>query len=294
MAETNETERGSPKQLQDLLVYATQEEIAAVVEGERRRLAGLLQSNVIEPLSLLLSQARAYEGTLSGNPTGRMAVSVLSSLARQVLQQVRDLDANLHPTVLEALGLEPALEALASQAIRACGLRIDLSLERMRERLPPQVELALFRATQDALDRAVGYAHASRVTIRLVHRDERLTFSLSDNGTVPADGSTLRAARQRLEQLGATVEITNNVQGNLELDVSLTLAAPIQLTPREMEVIQHLVDGLSNKEIAHSLTISPRTVNFHLDNIYSKLNVNSRTEAAIYALRQGWARREPG
>jgi DNA-binding NarL/FixJ family response regulator len=58
-----------------------------------------------------------------------------------------------------------------------------------------------------------------------------------------------------------------------------------------MDVIQLLAEGLSNKEIARLLFISPRTVNFHLDNIYSKLGVSSRTEAAIYALRHGWARR---
>ena len=66
-----------------------------------------------------------------------------------------------------------------------------------------------------------------------------------------------------------------------------------ELTSREMQVIQLLAEGLSNKEIAGLLSISPRTVNFHLDNIYSKLGVSSRTEAAIYALRHGWVRRQP-
>jgi DNA-binding NarL/FixJ family response regulator len=107
---------------------------------------------------------------------------------------------------------------------------------------------------------------------------------------VPGE-ETLRAARQRIEQLGGSVETRIGSRGGLELTVTFALQAPVELTPREMEVIQLLAEGLSNKEIARSLFISPRTVNFHLDNIYSKLGVSSRTEAAIYALRQGWVRR---
>jgi len=69
------------------------------------------------------------------------------------------------------------------------------------------------------------------------------------------------------------------------------------LTPRELEVLQFIALGYSNKEIARRLSISARTVNFHLDNLYSKLGVRSRTEAAIYALRRGWVQRpstDPG
>jgi serine/threonine protein kinase/DNA-binding CsgD family transcriptional regulator len=279
----------------ELLVYAALEDTVAAVETERRRLAGLLQSSVVEPLNLLLSQANAYEQTLGANPTARMAVSVLTSLARQVLQQVRDLEANLHPTILETLGLEPALEGLVSQTMRAHGLQITLALERMRERLPPQIELALFRAAQSALERAVRHAHASQVTIRLERGEERLVFSLSDNGVMMVSGGVpgadpLRPARQRIEQLGGTVEMGSGSYGGFELTISFPVEAPVELTPRELEVIQLLAEGLSNKEIARQLFISPRTVNFHLDNIYSKLDVSSRTEAAIYALRQGWAR----
>jgi len=52
-------------------------------------------------------------------------------------------------------------------------------------------------------------------------------------------------------------------------------------------VIRLLSQGLTNKEIAYQLDIKPRTIKFHLDNIYSKLNVSTRTEAAIYALQHG-------
>jgi len=290
------TERGPPQRAADLLVYAALEDTAAAMEVERRRLAGMLQSNVIDPLNLLLSQANAYEQTLGANPTARMAVSVLSSLAGQVLQRVRDLEASLHPTILHTLGLEPALEALASQAMRVHGLQVVLSLERMPDRPPPQIELALFRAAQDALERVIRHAHASQVTIRLQRRQGRLLLSLSDNGTLTSgvkagDREGLRAARQRIEQLDGTFEAGVGPYGGLELQIGFAVEAPVELTSREMEVIQLLAEGLSNKEIARLLSISPRTVNFHLDNIYSKLGVNSRTEAAIYALRHGWVRR---
>jgi serine/threonine protein kinase len=177
----------TPDLAAELLVYAALEDTSAAVEAERRRLADLLQGNVIDPLNLLLSQANAYAQSLGTNPTVRMAVSVLSSLAQQALQRARDLESNLHPAILETLGLEPALESLASQVMRAHGLQVSLSLERMRERLPQQIELALFRAAQDALDRAVRHAHASQVTIRLERDEERLLFGLSDNGIAPAD-----------------------------------------------------------------------------------------------------------
>ncbi len=60
------------------------------------------------------------------------------------------------------------------------------------------------------------------------------------------------------------------------------------LTDREVEVLQALADGQSNKEIAETLYISVYTVQVHLRNIFGKLGVSSRTEAVTYAIKQGW------
>jgi NarL family two-component system response regulator LiaR len=61
------------------------------------------------------------------------------------------------------------------------------------------------------------------------------------------------------------------------------------LTSREVEVLQWVARGWSNREIAEQLTISEATVRTHVSNILSKLNLCSRTQAALYALRQGLA-----
>ncbi len=64
-------------------------------------------------------------------------------------------------------------------------------------------------------------------------------------------------------------------------------AALVTLTRREIEVLQLLAEGLSNKEIADKLTVSPCTIKTHLHSIYKKLNVYNRTSAVYEAIRVG-------
>lgn len=66
----------------------------------------------------------------------------------------------------------------------------------------------------------------------------------------------------------------------------------IPLSAREVEVLEHIARGNSNKEIARSLGISDQTVKNHITSILRKLAVNDRTEAVVYALRHGWIKME--
>jgi DNA-binding NarL/FixJ family response regulator len=59
------------------------------------------------------------------------------------------------------------------------------------------------------------------------------------------------------------------------------------LTERETEVLRLVAQGHSNKEIAHMLVIGEKTVKTHVSNVLEKLNVQSRTQAALYAVRAG-------
>ena len=63
--------------------------------------------------------------------------------------------------------------------------------------------------------------------------------------------------------------------------------SPESLTERETEVLRLLAQGQSNKEIAHTLTIGEKTVKTHVSNVLGKLGVQSRTQAALYAVRIG-------
>jgi two-component system response regulator DegU len=70
-------------------------------------------------------------------------------------------------------------------------------------------------------------------------------------------------------------------------DTSATTAKAAGLTSRELAILTAVAQGLSNAAIAKQLWVAPQTVKFHLTNIYRKLNVGNRTEAARYAYQQG-------
>jgi DNA-binding NarL/FixJ family response regulator len=65
------------------------------------------------------------------------------------------------------------------------------------------------------------------------------------------------------------------------------MTALSDLTPRELEILQLLIEGKTNKAIAGEVRISPRTVEFHLDNIYAKTGTRTRLMAGLWAIQQG-------
>ena len=129
-----------------------------------------------------------------------------------------------------------------------------------------------------------------------IHEDEEYFFQMLDAG---ASGYVPKRAAP--EELITAIRVT--AQGEVYLYPSLAKllvsdyltqsnlpgkqATLDGLTPREYEVLTLLADGASNNEIAAQLSISPKTVKTHVSHILDKLNVADRTQAAIYALKNG-------
>ncbi len=66
------------------------------------------------------------------------------------------------------------------------------------------------------------------------------------------------------------------------------------LTPREVQILDSIAQGRTNKEVAYALAISEQTVKNHMSSILRKLSVNDRTQAVVYAMRQGWIKGPEG
>lgn len=136
----------------------------------------------------------------------------------------------------------------------------------------------------------------SAVVALTIHEDEEYFFKTLDAG---ASGYVPKRAAP--EELLTAIRVAS--QGEVYLYPSLAkllvkdyLSQSLQpqnqstldgLTPRESEVLTLLADGASNQDIAEQLSISPKTVARHRENIMSKLNLHSRAELVKYAIRKG-------
>ncbi len=112
-----------------------------------------------------------------------------------------------------------------------------------------------------------------------------LAQTRASSKALPPEQVQARLALAVLERLAQ--DACNEAQDLVE---QLEPAAPGEhpLSRREMEVLRLAADGLTNKEIAYRLGLSERTVQYHLNSVFQKMSVNSRTEATAAAFKQGW------
>lgn len=130
-----------------------------------------------------------------------------------------------------------------------------------------------------------------------------IVFTAFDNPTYVARAASAGATDVLLKSVGrasliaaiegAVTGISPHEQGMLRLmtsrlaDRTLPVGIDVPLTPRETQVLRVIAMGLSNQEIADALSISVETVKEHVQNLLRKLAVNDRTQAAVWAVRQG-------
>jgi DNA-binding NarL/FixJ family response regulator len=180
-------------------------------------------------------------------------------------------------------GGEEALAALAdldSAGRRPHVVVMDLQMERMDG--VESTRNIRTRYDDVAVVVLTSFGEADRVRAALAAGASAYILKDSDAHEVAA---AIRSARRGEVQLDPAV-----VRG---LAVASTPPTQAELTARELEVLSLLAEGDSNKSIAAALGISERTARTHVSNILAKLGFSSRTQAALWAAREGFAERAP-
>ncbi len=207
------------------------ERVMQAQERERQRVArelhdqtGQTLTHEIISLDLLLERTADSEA--------RQQIEAVKRTLEQTLEEVHRMAQDLRPSVLDDLGLVPALRTLARQG---AGPEVRLQVEGLHGRLPLPIETALYRIAQEALINAVKYARAAHIDIRLEAHGAGVRLSVRDDGVgfdprrLPATAEPGRAGlglfgmRERATLLHGTLEIHSQPAHGTEITVQLPL-----------------------------------------------------------------------
>jgi NarL family two-component system response regulator LiaR len=174
------------------------------------------------------------------------------------------------------------------------------AVQRVGELLPDVVLMDLVMPEMDGIEatrRIRSLSPRTQVIVLTSFADDEKVFPSIKAGAL---GYLLKDVSP--DDLVEAVRAAHRGEAQLHPDVARKLMeelsgrarAPVRedLTDRELEVLQHIAKGMSNREIAQELVISVKTVKTHVSNILSKLHLSDRTQAAIYALQEGLLREE--
>jgi signal transduction histidine kinase len=187
-------------------------------ELERRRLARELHDETGQALTSILLGLKSLEEAVEGE-TPRGAVGDLRELVVATLQDVRRLAVELRPKVLDDFGLVPALERLTETFGEQTRMTVRFESGLGDERLPGEVETALYRIVQEALTNIVKHAHAGTVSVVLTRKPGSVAALIEDDGRgfdiehVRDDGFGLEGMRERVGLLDGRIQIETSEAG---------------------------------------------------------------------------------
>jgi signal transduction histidine kinase len=185
--------------------------VVTAQEAERRRLARELHDETGQALTSILLGLRTVEEAKTAEEAQR-AIDQVRELVRSTLQDVRRLAVDLRPTALDDFGLVPALERLLDNFREQTEIAVDFH-SALPERLPPEIETALYRIVQESMTNVVKHARATSVSVVLTRKENAVGVVIEDDGVGFEAGSTregglgLVGMRERVGLLGGRFEI---------------------------------------------------------------------------------------
>jgi signal transduction histidine kinase len=225
------------------------EQITRAQEDERARIARELHDDTVQSLVVVSRQLDALaKADERKAPARAEQLHELRKDTDDVIQGVRRFSRDLRPSTLDDLGLVPALEGLAAAMTETDGIPTRLWVTGERRRLSPEVELALFRVAQEALNNVKKHAEATEVLINVELIDGAVEMSVHDNGkgfTLPALIEELASSghlgligmRERARLLGGTLTLQSQPQLGTKVVVTVpdVLLSPPEKTGEEGE-----------------------------------------------------------
>jgi two-component system sensor histidine kinase UhpB len=156
-------------------------QIIQAQEQERQRIARELHDETSQVLTSLLISLTLLEESVE-TQEARERIADTRALAHSTLRAIRNLSIDLRPSALDDLGLLPALRWYMKEYQKKCSIEVEFHATGFKERLPAEMETALYRIVQECLTNTAKHANARRVTIALKEETDGVYARITDDG----------------------------------------------------------------------------------------------------------------
>jgi signal transduction histidine kinase len=202
--------------------------LIAMQDEERRRIARDLHDSVGQLVATLsMNNGLALMQAEKLSPPAGEALRQNTELVKQLSKEIRTISHLLHPPLLDEIGLLPAIKLFADGFAERSGIQVAVELSPELGRLAPKVEISIFRIVQECLTNVYRHSGSKTAAIKIWSSDEKmLTLQVCDQGkgiglerrvSMAALGTNngvgLSGMRERVRELGGTLEIQSNGNG---------------------------------------------------------------------------------
>jgi signal transduction histidine kinase len=204
--------------------------IVSAQEDERRMIARELHDEVGQALTAIRVELSFAQRGAEMPPAVAERLKDVRAITEGALHTIRDLSHLLHPSLLDDLGLTAALESLLAGFGRRHGLQVEVLHDHMEHRLAPELETAVYRVVQEALNNVAKHAQASACRVYLQGLPHTVLVTVEDDGSGfaadPVNGTTthglgLIGIRERAAQLGGSMRVDSAPGRGTRLTVEL-------------------------------------------------------------------------
>ncbi len=218
-------------------------QIIQAQEQERQRIARELHDETSQVLTSLLISLTLLEESVE-TQEARERIADTRALAHSTLRAIRNLSIDLRPSALDDLGLLPALRWYVKEYQKKCSIDVEFHATGFKERLPAEMETALYRIVQECLTNTAKHANANRVTITLKEETDRVYARITDDGEgfdyeallrTPGQerGLGLAGMNERAVLLDGTLNIHSTFERGTIIEVSIPLPSVRTLQPQK-------------------------------------------------------------
>ncbi len=216
-------------------LQALSQQLMEVQEHERRRLALDLHDEIGQALTVVKMNLQTMQRLGSASDTRTLKDSL--DVIEQTLQHVRALSLDLRPSLLDDLGLVPAVRWYVTRQAERAGWAIDVQVDESLPPLPQEAAIACFRVIQEAVTNIIRHSKATRVCVSLQRQGSELRLRIHDNGVgFDVQRALIKAAKQgqsmgligmqeRIRSLNGSFAITSDPEQGTEVCVRVPVAS---------------------------------------------------------------------